>query len=57
MPAKNLYARLKEKTKNRILRMDDGIVDKNKAATKTAWNKLPSKPKDTELYMEYEVKG
>jgi hypothetical protein len=57
MPAKNLYARLKEKTNNRVLRMDEGIVEKNKSATKTAWNKLPFKPKDKELYIEYEVHG
>ena len=56
MPAQNLYARLIEKTHSRILRMDKGIVDKNKIASKKAWNKL-AKPKDKTLYVEYEVRG
>lgn len=51
MPATNLYKELKKRSLNRVLRMDDGIM---KSA---AWNKLPFKPKNTNLYIEYEVRG
>lgn len=63
MPAKNLYKRLKEKTKYRVLRMDMGFADdcdpvknKDKAA---AWSQLPSKPKvdPGKLFVEYTVNG
>lgn len=57
MPAKNLYARLKEKTKGRILKMDEGIVDKAKKEVKQAWDNLGGKVKVTDLFIEYEIKG
>lgn len=62
MPATNLYKRLKEKTKFRVLRMDDGFADgcdpvKNKAKAK--WDKLPVKPvvDKKHFFIEYTVKG
>ncbi len=62
MPAKNLYKRLKEKTKFRILLMDDGFADgcdpkKNKSQSK--WSELPFTPKieKNKLYIEYVVHG
>jgi len=51
MPATNLYAELKKKSQNRILRMDEDVQPS------PAWDKLPFKPKATELYIEYEVRG
>jgi hypothetical protein len=51
MPAKNLFAELKRKTQNRIIRMDEGVQ------RSALWNKLPFKPKTTDLYIEYEIKG
>lgn len=51
MPATNLFRELKKRSKNRVLRMDDGIMrSKN-------WDELPFKPKNTALYIEYEVRG
>jgi hypothetical protein len=38
------------------LRMDDGIVDKNKDSVKKAWSNL-SKPKVNDLFIEYEVRS
>lgn len=62
MPASNLYKRLKEKTKNRILLMDDGFADgcdpiKNKKQSK--WNELAFTPKldKKKLFFEYVVQG
>ena len=62
MPAQNLYKRLKEKTKYRVLRMDDGFADEcdpSKPNYKGKWNELPSKPKinKNEFYIEYSVFG
>lgn len=51
MPATNLLAELKKKCQNRIIRMDEGVLQS------AAWNKLPFKPKMTDLYIEYEVRG
>jgi hypothetical protein len=62
MPAKNLYKKLKEKTKFRVLRMDDGFADgcdpvKNKEKSK--WKELPFRPKidKTNNFIEYKVQG
>ncbi|MBS1741524.1 MAG: hypothetical protein JST81_00700 [Bacteroidetes bacterium] len=49
MPAVNLYKELKKRSRNRIIRMDDGI---SKAK---AWDELPAKPSSNDLYCEYEV--
>lgn len=58
MPAKNLYQRLREKTRNRILRMDEGIVDINDKKVIRSWEKISAiLPKDNPLYVEYEIKG
>ena len=62
MPADNLYKRIKEKTKYRVLRMDDGFADEcnpSKAGYKGKWNELPFKPKinNKDFYVEYEVYG
>jgi len=59
MPATNLYRRLKEKTNNRVLRMDKGYdADCDPKKNKTAWSKLekPVLDKDN-LFVEYTVKG
>ncbi|WP_448698087.1 MBL fold metallo-hydrolase [Mucilaginibacter sp. AW1-3] len=61
MPAVNLYKKLKEKTGNRVLRMEKGFdtdCDPNGAA-KQAWAKLPFKPvvDKTNFFIEYEVHG
>ena len=62
MPAENLYKRIKEKTKYRVLRMDDGFADEcdpSKAGYKGKWADLPSKPKinKNDLNIEYTVFG
>lgn len=62
MPAKNLYQRLKEKTNNRVLRMDDGYAedcDPRKTGNKTGWGKVDFKPKidPKKFYTEYKVEG
>lgn len=59
MPATNLHKRLKDKTNNRVLLMDNGWdsdCDPNDAA-EVAWSKLPNKPKIKDLYIEYEIHG
>jgi hypothetical protein len=61
MPAVNLYKKLKEKTFNRVLRMEKGFdadCDPNGAA-KQSWAKLPFKPvvDKKNFYIEYEVHG
>lgn len=50
MPAVNLYKELKIRSQNRILLMDDGI-----STPATLWKNLV-KPKETDLYIEYEVR-
>ncbi|MBC7949684.1 MAG: MBL fold metallo-hydrolase [Chitinophagaceae bacterium] len=50
MPAVNLYKELKKRSKNRIIRMDDGF---SKAK---AWKNLPKQPVKNKLYWEYEVR-
>jgi hypothetical protein len=57
MPATNLYERLKQKTRNRILRMDKGIVDNNKVEVKSAWKELGLNPKNQELFVELTIQG
>jgi hypothetical protein len=60
MPAANLYKNLKQKTKNRVLRMDDGFADgckPTKEPAKSSWKKLPFLPKINDMFIEYEVKG
>jgi hypothetical protein len=51
MPATNLFAELEKKSQKRIIRMDTGVQQSD------AWKKLPFKPKVTDLYIEYEVRG
>lgn len=51
MPAVNLYKELKKSSRNRIIRMDEGI---SKAK---AWNDLAGKAGGNSLYWEYDVKG
>jgi hypothetical protein len=62
MPAKNLFKKLKEKTKYRVLRMDEGFADgcdpvKNK--DKSKWKDLEFKPKVNKEkgWVEYKVRG
>jgi hypothetical protein len=50
MPAANLYKELKKRSRNRIIRMDDGI---SKAK---AWDEISDQPSKNDLYWEYEVK-
>lgn len=50
MPAPNLFAELKKKSRNRIIRMDEGVLPSG------LWKNL-SKPQVTDLYIEYEVRG
>jgi beta-lactamase superfamily II metal-dependent hydrolase len=62
MPAKNLYKKLKEKTKFRVLRMDDGFAegcDPVKNKDKSKWKELPFKPKIDKVnnFIEYKVQG
>lgn len=61
MPATNLYANLKAKTKHRVLRMDKGfaddcrpLADPNKCPWKSQSLKVPV---IRELYIEYTVQG
>lgn len=59
MPARNLFKRLVEKTDHRVLQMD-GVnptsCDPNKEPAKTAWKRLGTKPKTTDLYIELEIR-
>lgn len=62
MPAHNLFKRLKEKTKFRVLRMDEGFAegcDPKKDRAQSGWKDLPFKPKiDPErCFIEYTVQG
>ena len=62
MPAANLYKRLKEKTRYRVLRMDMGYADGCDPAVKknaTGWGKPLETPRRSpdKLYIEYTVKG
>lgn len=62
MPADNLFIRLKEKTKNRVLRMDDGFAagcHPVKDKTKAKWKELPNLPKvdNATGFVEYTVNG
>lgn len=51
MPATNLFKQLKIRSQNRIIRMDEGVLPSS------AWTKVPFKPKENALYIEYEVRG
>lgn len=51
MPATNLYKELKKRTKNRIIRMDDGI------SVSAAWKEIGQKPTQRPLYWECEING
>jgi beta-lactamase superfamily II metal-dependent hydrolase len=60
MPAANLYRRLKEKTQNRLILMDD-IYDKNcdpalVDSVKKSWAKLSGEVTSTPLFIEYTIK-
>jgi hypothetical protein len=62
MPATNLFKRLKEKTQNRVLRMDEGFAagcDPVKNKTTSKWDSLPFKAsQDSKNHMiEYTVQG
>jgi beta-lactamase superfamily II metal-dependent hydrolase len=57
MPARNLYKRLRERTSNRVLRMDGANPDAcnpGKEPARTAWREAGIKPKQTSLYVELE---
>ncbi|GCC53248.1 hypothetical protein SanaruYs_34910 [Chryseotalea sanaruensis] len=58
MPAQNLFQRLKEKTDNRVLRMDEGFAEgcnpKGDKEVKNAWSKV-GEVKITPLFVEYIV--
>lgn len=51
MPAANLYKELKKRSKNRVIRMDDGF------SKVKAWNELKGKPSGNSLYWQFEIKG
>lgn len=60
MPAKNLFARLKEKTANRVLQMDgDNPTDCQpaKEPAKSSWARVGILPKITDLCVELVVPG
>ncbi len=64
MPAKNLFQRLKEKTRNRVLRMDQGFAkecDPRKTTYKGGWSDIPKKYwpgiDETNGFVEYTVFG
>jgi beta-lactamase superfamily II metal-dependent hydrolase len=60
MPAKNLFKRLKEKTENRVLQMDNDNppeCDPAKEPAKSAWKRLGIKPKINDLSVEIEIRG
>lgn len=61
MPAANLYRRLKEKTQNRLILMDD-IYDKDcnpelVDSVKKSWAKLSGEVTSTPLFIEYTIKN
>jgi hypothetical protein len=58
MPALKLFEKLKEKTNNRVLQMDDknpSECNPTKEPAKSAWAKTGIKPKVTGSYVEIEV--
>jgi len=61
MPAKNLYKNLLQKTKNRVLLMDDGFAEgcsPDIVKSKCPWKKKGlSEPVINPLFIEYEIKG
>jgi beta-lactamase superfamily II metal-dependent hydrolase len=65
MPASNLYRRLKQKTKYRVLRMDDGFADEchpKRNHKNSRWDELPFLPQVKKInkeygYIEYTIQG
>jgi beta-lactamase superfamily II metal-dependent hydrolase len=60
MPAKNLFKRLKEKTNNRVLQMDNvnpPECDPARNPAKEAWKKAGVKPRITDFSVEIEIAG
>jgi glyoxylase-like metal-dependent hydrolase (beta-lactamase superfamily II) len=58
MPAKKLFARLKEKTSNRVLQMDcvnPPECNPDAAPARAAWKKAGIKPRITDLSIELEI--
>ena len=58
MPAPNLFRRLREKTSNRVLRMDGDHAagcDPRKEPARSAWARAGVKPRITEMYMELSI--
>lgn len=59
MPARNLLKRLTEKTSHRVLQMD-GLHSRNcdpaKEPARSAWKEAGVKPKQTELFMEVQIR-
>lgn len=58
MPAKNLYARLKRRTANRVLQMDGvhtAACDPAKEPARSAWQAAGIKPKITTRYIELTI--
>lgn len=60
MPATGLFKRLREKTKNRVLQMDDdnpATCNPRKQESKEAWKSAGITPVIDDLYIELEIKG
>ena len=58
MPAENLFVKLKEKTSNRVLQMDDDNppeCNPTKEPAKSSWAKTGIKPKVTDVCVEIEI--
>ncbi len=58
MPAQNLFKRLREKTSDRVLQMDDVNLpgcELTSAAVMASWKKIGVQPKVTPMYVEVEV--
>ena len=60
MPARNLLKKLRERTSNRVLQMDDAPAkdcDPKVEPAKGAWKRCGIKPKVTPLFAELEISG
>jgi hypothetical protein len=60
MPARKLFERLKEKTGNRVLQMDDvnpPECNPAKEPAKSSWAKTGIKPRVTDACVEIEISG
>jgi hypothetical protein len=60
MPAKNLFKRLKQKTNNRVLQMDNvnpADCNPSKDPAKAAWKKIGIKPRVSDFSVEVDIVG